>query len=417
MFFGKVMPVDIVKLTVIALKQVKYAPSYWKLSQKTEAAVLQEAWMQLGSEEQQRINNLVEKDIQPSLQEVIQMISECGEPDQVVGIEQEFGIELVDQAISRMIARCQSKEQLTAVKEKVGEDLTKQAWKLLTLGERNRITQMCQAPSPEPTQQPVATASPAQPAPIAPTMHLVETALPTRSELAKGSNGSNGSQTPKLHLFEDEEDEDSQSYLEDPVEDGDKENDELELSPTTEPSPIPAVGPLQPKKRLFELTGEVAALEDQIDLVEDEITPELQEAFAELLSQRDKSWEEWADKLDNCCALIKSRSSWAQTYANMAKHFQKLAEKEQRVADTVTQMVKDSLVAVNRQKVRTARFHPRICKNGGKAPVVHDDTPPEKLPERFTIKERNNSEIRAALEAGEKLSFAQLGERGTHLRI
>lgn len=101
----------------------------------------------------------------------------------------------------------------------------------------------------------------------------------------------------------------------------------------------------------------------------------------------------------------------------MAKHFQKLAEREQRVADTVTQMVKDSLVAVNRQKVRTTRFHPRICKNGGKAPVVHDDTAPEKLPERFTIKERNNSEIRAALEAGEKLSFAQLGERGTHLRI
>jgi hypothetical protein len=414
-FFGKVMPVDIVKLTVIALKQVKYAPSYWKLSQKTDATVLKDAWMQLGSSEQQRINNLVEKDIKPSLRDVIQMISECGEPDQVVGIEQEFGIEIVDQAVSRMIAQCQSKEQLTAVKEKIGADLTKQAWKLLTEGERNRITQMCKAPAPEPTQQPVATASSAQaasPAPIAPTQQPVEAALPVWSESANG-NGSQPLQ-PESHPSEDSSDcEDSESYLEAPVEDGDKEDDEQ----PSQPALIPAVGPLQPKKRLFGLTGEVAALEDQIDLVEDEITPELQDAFAELLSQRDKSWEEWADKLDNCCALIKSRSSWAQTYANMAKHFQKLAEKEQRVADTVTQMIKDSLVAVNRQKVRTARFHPRICKNGGKAPVVHDDTPPEQLPERFTIKERNNSEIRAALEAGEKLSFAKLGERGTHLRI
>ncbi len=248
------MPVDIVKLTVIALKQVKYAPSYWKLSQNTEAAVLQEAWVQLGSEEQQRINNLVEKDIQPSLQEVIQMISECGEPDQVVGIEQEFGIEIVDQAISRMIARCQSKEQLTAVKEKVGEDLTKQAWKLLTLGERNHITQMCKASAPEPRRQPVATASPAQPAPpasvppapIAPTQQPVGAALPVRQQSANGSNGSNGSQPPQPHFSSDEEDEDSESYLEAPSEDGDKEDDEefLELSPTTEPSP--AVESLQP---------------------------------------------------------------------------------------------------------------------------------------------------------------------------
>jgi len=47
------------------------------------------------------------------------------------------------------------------------------------------------------------------------------------------------------------------------------------------------------------------------------------------------------------------------------------------------------------------------------------DLDPKTLPERFqkiTV-EANSPAIREALESGEKLEFAELGERGTSLRI
>ena len=71
------------------------------------------------------------------------------------------------------------------------------------------------------------------------------------------------------------------------------------------------------------------------------------------------------------------------------------------------------------KKLRTKRFNISINGNGGKQPLRFDNTAPGDLPTRFqrTIIEPDKDAIRAALEAGEEISFAYLAERENHLRI
>lgn len=61
-----------------------------------------------------------------------------------------------------------------------------------------------------------------------------------------------------------------------------------------------------------------------------------------------------------------------------------------------------------------------IAGNGGKRPVVFEEViNPEYIEPRFRLvrTEIDREAVRAALEAGEQLPFAKLGERGFHMRI
>ena len=59
----------------------------------------------------------------------------------------------------------------------------------------------------------------------------------------------------------------------------------------------------------------------------------------------------------------------------------------------------------------------RKARNGGKAPLIIDD--PAGIPTSYqkVVIAPDTDKIREALEAGEQLPFAHLGERGVHLRV
>lgn len=70
------------------------------------------------------------------------------------------------------------------------------------------------------------------------------------------------------------------------------------------------------------------------------------------------------------------------------------------------------------RKVHTSNHDFVVCKNGGKQPIeitadVYD------IPREYCIftPKPNTDVIRKALESGQELEFARLGERGEHLRI
>jgi hypothetical protein len=74
----------------------------------------------------------------------------------------------------------------------------------------------------------------------------------------------------------------------------------------------------------------------------------------------------------------------------------------------------------NLKTVETARYKLSVQRNGGKSPLIVDQSVlATKLPERFqkVSIDPDTTAIRQALEAGEHLNFAQLGERGTSIRI
>ncbi len=77
--------------------------------------------------------------------------------------------------------------------------------------------------------------------------------------------------------------------------------------------------------------------------------------------------------------------------------------------------IKDAMIATGQEKLPTDHYKLSVAKNGGKQPLdVYG-----KVPDKYMkiIYQPDTDRIRKALEAGERLDFAVLSERGTHLNI
>lgn len=135
--------------------------------------------------------------------------------------------------------------------------------------------------------------------------------------------------------------------------------------------------------------------------------------FEELGNERDR-------KLDNYCALIAEMSARAEVRKAEAKRLSQLAAVDEQRARLLKERLKWFFETHNLKAVETPRYRLSVAKNGGKAPLIlNDGITPTQLPERFVKVsiDPDTTAIREALEAGEQLDFATLGDRGTSLRI
>lgn len=163
---------------------------------------------------------------------------------------------------------------------------------------------------------------------------------------------------------------------------------------------------------LFELSHNLQALES---LLEREDEAEAQEAIvAELAATRDgleSKVEAYAGFIGELEAIAAARSVEAKRVAQLAKTTANKAER-------LRQAVKEALQRIGTRKVSTVRYDVRLQRSGGKATLDIDES---RLPAEWavtkTIVEPDKERIRAALEGGEVLDFAELKERSEILVI
>lgn len=167
--------------------------------------------------------------------------------------------------------------------------------------------------------------------------------------------------------------------------------------------------------RLYEIATDYRRLQDLLDSAE---TPaEMRQTIIDTLESLSGDFE---DKAENMAALI---AEYKATAEGCAAEIQRLNEKKLR-AENAIESIKKYLMAEMQftgiKKVNAGTWNITIAKNGGKAPIVwDDDIEPEDLPEKYrSISYKiDTAAVRDALEAGEALDFAKLGERGESLRI
>lgn len=170
---------------------------------------------------------------------------------------------------------------------------------------------------------------------------------------------------------------------------------------------------------LIAITDGIRALEARLDAMlaetDGEVTPAISKAIDEDLADLEQCLEE---KADNYAALIRELEGRGKFQIEHGRAVQANGQAKVSLAARLKERLKFHLEAIGRTKVSTDRFTINVQKNGGKQAIdVH--VPAAELPEPFRVTEyRANEEvIRAALEEGEKLSFAALQARGSHLRI
>lgn len=163
---------------------------------------------------------------------------------------------------------------------------------------------------------------------------------------------------------------------------------------------------------LYELTNDWLQVQAMLE------DPEMdQKAIEDTLESLEFEIEEKAD-------------GYARVIRNMEGSIEAIKHEEERLAlkrrhltasiDRLKQNLMNSMVAMDKRKIKTDLFQISIQKNGGADPVIVD-VPTDDLPtELVIIKEEPDKKAIAALlkafpEAGKK--YAHFGERGESLRI
>ena len=168
-------------------------------------------------------------------------------------------------------------------------------------------------------------------------------------------------------------------------------------------------------RSLFSISEDLERLNEILDEAGDDREQQelLNEWLQQLGTERDR-------KLDGYAALISEMQARAEARKTEAQRLMELAKADERRAQLLKERLKWFFETQQLKTIETTRYRLSLAKNGGKAPLIlKSELSPHQLPERFktTSIEPNTSAIRAALEAGENLDFASLGDRGTSIRI
>jgi type I site-specific restriction-modification system R (restriction) subunit len=170
------------------------------------------------------------------------------------------------------------------------------------------------------------------------------------------------------------------------------------------------------RRTLFNISDEINELSNLLDEIEDNDL----ESEKLITSWLENLGEERDRKLDNYAALIAELEARAEVRKKEAQRLAKLASTDEKKAVMLKERLKWFFEANKLKNVETSRYKLSLTKSGGKAPLILDDAiSATNLPEKFQKLhvEPDKTAIRAALEAGEELDFAHLGDRSSTIRI
>ena len=171
---------------------------------------------------------------------------------------------------------------------------------------------------------------------------------------------------------------------------------------------------------LIDISAELLALNDALEALDgdsEQQTEELYAWFAELLEDATEARNR---KLDNYAALITELEARAEIRKQEAKRLSDRARVDSNRAASLKNMLQEFFSRHDLKTVETARYRLALVSNGGKAPlIVDEDYGTAAIPDELckVTRDPDTAAIRAALEAGEVLTFARLGERGQSMRI
>ena len=158
---------------------------------------------------------------------------------------------------------------------------------------------------------------------------------------------------------------------------------------------------------LHEITGQYLELYEMMESA-DELEMKI---IADTLDGMDGELEE---KADGYAKIMAELDAEAVKFEKEADRLAARAEQLHNRSKILKDRLKRAMILCDRKKLKTSLYSFAICKNGGVAPMEVDETA---VPDDYMKKIPDTSKIREALNAGEILPFAELKDRGEHLRI
>lgn len=168
-------------------------------------------------------------------------------------------------------------------------------------------------------------------------------------------------------------------------------------------------------KTLFELSEEILELDALLDTV-DETDTDGQRALIE--GYVGTINDDLERKLDNYAAFITELEARAAARKSEAERMLQRSRVDANKAQRLKDVLKWFFQTHDMQSYETPRYRISLCGNCGRLPLlVNPDLISEEFLNQVVSYVVDNDRIREALEAGEVVEGAMLGEREFHLRI
>jgi hypothetical protein len=168
-----------------------------------------------------------------------------------------------------------------------------------------------------------------------------------------------------------------------------------------------------------ELMPTLYEISNDLHLIEDLLTQESGEIDIELERWFDQVHIDKREKIDRYCQLLRELESRSAQRKEEATRLMTLARIDANGAARLKNRLLEFFEEHSIRKLETPRFRVSIAANGGKLPLITLADDLERIPDEYVEIKRSlkTDEVREAIEAGEDVWFAILGERGVHLRI
>ena len=162
---------------------------------------------------------------------------------------------------------------------------------------------------------------------------------------------------------------------------------------------------------LYRIRQEFHDLERRLYDSGGEVTQEIAARLAELdLAGRGKI-DAYGDYIQECMAGVKACRDESRRLTDRAR----LLEGRVRL---LKQRAREYMYERDVRRIEGKRHTVMIQKHGGKLPIeVDDNLEPRNLPTYYQLIDIDMTAVRHALEAGEQLEWARLGERGESVRV
>jgi hypothetical protein len=177
-------------------------------------------------------------------------------------------------------------------------------------------------------------------------------------------------------------------------------------------------------RTLLDITRDLETLDDlmadldaSLAATEGEVTPEIQAALQAVDAWMAELDADLKGKVDNYAALIVTLEGRAEVRKAEAERLARRARIDAANAQFLKDRLRGELERRGIGKVETDRYRVSVAANGGKLPLLIQDE--QAVPDRFwvSVKRISNDLVREALDRGEAVPGARLGERGRRLSI
>ena len=155
---------------------------------------------------------------------------------------------------------------------------------------------------------------------------------------------------------------------------------------------------------LYQITNEYLELLDLAD--EDD------QAFLDTL---ESITGELQDKAESYAVVISEINAGIEKFNTEIERLTARRDCMKRAVHGMKERIKEAMQAMDMAEIQTEHYKFKIQTNGGKLPIVFTADVPDNY--KRVVYEDDLDKIRAELEGGNSLPFAELGVRGKHLRI